>query len=140
MSVYIPVQFRRQVMDLDRARCAYYQSPEALMGVTFEVEHILLLSKGGETIRSNLYFSCPTCNRHKANRIVAHDPESHTEIPSFHPRQQHWNDHFAWNEDATTLIGITATGRATIEMLRMNRPIIGQLRRYWTALKLHPPG
>jgi 5-methylcytosine-specific restriction endonuclease McrA len=139
MSVYIPVQLRQQIIECDHARCAYCQSPEALMGVTFEIEHILPLSLGGETIFDNLCFSCPTCNRHKANRIVALDPETDTEIPIFHPRKQHWNDHFAWNENVVTLIGTTAAGRATMEMLQMNRPVIVQLRRYWVALKLHPP-
>lgn len=138
MSAYISVQVRRRILERDQARCAYCQSPEALMGVTFEVEHILPLSLSGETSSDNLCLSCPTCNRHKANRIVAYDSETDTEIPIFHPRQQLWEDHFTWDEDAATLIGITATGRATIEMLRMNRPVITQLRRYWVVLKLHP--
>jgi hypothetical protein len=37
------------------------------------------------------------------------------------------------------VVGLTATGRATIEALRINRPVLVQMRRYWVALGLHPP-
>lgn len=93
MSTYIPVQLRQQIRSRDNNRCAYCQSPEALMGVTFEIEHIIPVSMGGETHLNNLCLSCPTCNRHKANRVKAQDPENGTEVPLFHPRQQHLNLH-----------------------------------------------
>jgi len=32
-----------------------------------------------------------------------------------------------------------SAGRATIALLRMNRPVLMQMRRYWVALGLHPP-
>lgn len=139
MSVYIPLELRRQIQEIDRYRCAYCLSPEALMGVTFEIEHIVPTSAGGLTVRPNLCLSCPTCNRHKANRIAAYDHETGSETPLFHPRQDVWNEHFVWSEEATLLQGLTVTGRATIAMLRMNRAVIVQLRRYWVALQLHPP-
>lgn len=139
MSTYIPVQLRRQIQTLDSRRCAYCQSAESLMGVTFEIEHILPVSLGGETHLHNLCLSCPTCNRHKASRIKAQDPENEIDVPLFHPREQHWNDHFAWNDDATIVNGLTPTGPATIDMLHINRPAIIRLRRYWVALNLHPP-
>jgi hypothetical protein len=57
----------------------------------------------------------------------------------FHPRKQSWQQHFAWSGDGIRVLGLTAVGRATVEALRMNRPMIMQLRRYWAAMNLHPP-
>jgi hypothetical protein len=71
--------------------------------------------------------------------MKAHNHETDIEVPLFHPREDVWNEHFVWTEEATTLIGLTATGCITIDMLRMNRPVIVQLRHYWVVLQLHPP-
>jgi hypothetical protein len=138
MSTYIPVALRQQVLALEQGYCAYCQGPEVLMGVTFEIEHIFPLAAGGETVLMNLCLSCPTCNRYKAARLTAYDPENHIEVPLFHPRQQVWSEHFTGNADATQLLGLTPIGRATILALQINRPVIQQLRRYWHVLKLHP--
>ena len=37
------------------------------------------------------------------------------------------------------VIGMTSTGRATVQALQLNRPVLVQTRRYWIALGLHPP-
>jgi hypothetical protein len=47
-----------------------------------------------------------------------------TDVPLFHPNQQEWAEHFAWNDDATEIMGLTPIGRATIAALKMNRPQI----------------
>ena len=49
-------------------------------------------------------------------------------VPLYHPRQHRWPDHFAWNEDTTIVIGLTPTGRATVEALRLNRENVVNLR------------
>jgi hypothetical protein len=110
------------------------------MGVTFEVDHITPASAGGKTTLSNLCLCCPTCNRHKASRIAAPDALSGATVPLFHPVCDRWDEHLEWHEQATVLFGRTATGRATIEALQMNRPQIVQLRRYWVATGRHPAG
>src|SRR5438876_7817803 len=56
----------------------------------------------------------------------------------FHPHQQRWSAHFAWSPDGTRLLGRTATGRATISLLRMNNELIMALRQLWVTLRLHP--
>ena len=50
-----------------------------------------------------------------------------------HPRQDVWHEHFVWSKDSLFLVGLTPTGRATIEALRLNRAGIINLR---DALKL----
>jgi 5-methylcytosine-specific restriction endonuclease McrA len=69
----IPQALRQAVLAIVQGRCVYCLSPELLMGVTFEIDHIIPSSAGGRTRLDNLCLSCPTCNRHKAQRLVARD-------------------------------------------------------------------
>lgn len=57
----------------------------------------------------------------------------------FHPQREVWNDHFSWSENATELIGLTLSGKVTIDTLRMNRPQLIRVRRLWVAMGEHPP-
>ncbi len=139
MTSRISEHLRDQVRDNAAGRCAYCQSAEELMGIEFEIDHIIPESAGGGTAIDNLCRCCPTCNRHKAARMTALDPQSRNETPLFHPLGQTWQQHFAWSDDGTRVLGLTAIGRATVEALHMNRPVLMQLRRYWVALNLHPP-
>jgi hypothetical protein len=127
----IPQALRQAVLDTAQGRCAYCLSPEQMMGVPFEVDHIMPRSAGGRTQLDNLCLSCPTCNRHKARRLSAPDPVSGRAVTLFHPKQDVWPHHFAWSADGAHIIGWTPTGRATVEALRFNRSAIVQLRHYW---------
>lgn len=139
MSAYIPVELRRQVAERAKGYCAYCRSVEHLMGITFEVDHIIPEASGGRTVLENLCLSCPVCNRAKAKRLLATDPVTQELVPLFHPLQEEWHDHFQWIENGNQLLGLTPSGRATINALRMNRDAIIQLRHYWGVLGLHPP-
>jgi len=44
-----------------------------------------------------------------------------------------------WSDDFTLIVGLTGTGRATVEALQMNRPGVVNLRRLLHAAGLHPP-
>jgi hypothetical protein len=138
VSAYVPADIRQQVRELFSNCCAYCQTPEDLTVVTFEVEHIVPRSAGGETILHNLCFACPTCNRCKADRTTILDPRTKQEIPLFQPRDDEWSAHFSWNDDATEIIALTDAGLATIAALRMNRPQLVRLRRMWAAMGEHP--
>ena len=139
MSAYISSVIRRQIRDRFANCCAYCRTAEALTVTTFEFEHIVPLSAGGATVFENLCLACPTCNRYKANRQTATDPETQAVTRLFHPQQQSWSDHFAWNAEATEVNGLTAVGRATVAMLKMNRPQMTRVRRMWVKLGEHPP-
>jgi hypothetical protein len=47
-----------------------------------------------------------------------------------------WDEHFTW--DGLILLGKSATGRATIEALKMNRSVIIQIRREESFFGRHP--
>jgi len=103
------------------------------------MDHIVPRARGGTDDLSNLAFSCQSCNNFKFTSIEAFDSVNGEMVPLFHPRQQRWGDHFTWNHDATLMIGLTATGRATIEKLQLNRPGVVNMRRVLAAFGKHPP-
>jgi hypothetical protein len=139
MKVYISVELQRQVRERFANCCAYCRTAEALTVVTIEFEHIVPRAAGGATVFDNLCLSCPTCNRHKSDLGSAPDPLTQKDVALFHPQQQRWRDHVSWNADATQVVGLTPTGRATIAALRMNRPQMIRVRRMWVAMNEHPP-
>jgi len=85
VSQRIPTGLRERVLAEAGGRCAYCRSAEALLGMTFEVDHIIPQSTGGETNADNLCLSCPSCNRYKAARQMALDPLSGEMTPLYHP-------------------------------------------------------
>ena len=139
MSAYVPTALKREVRDHFRNLCAYCHTAEALTVVTFELEHIVPLSAGGETTFENLCLACPSCNRFKAARQQAPDPETGEPAPLFHAHKDAWEHHFAWDETGATLNALTPTGRATVVALRMNRDQMVRVRRLWVKLDEHPP-
>ena len=139
MSVYISVELQRQVRERFANCCAYCRTAEELTVTIFEFEHIVPRSAGGDTAFANLCLSCPMCNRYKSDLVAAPDAVTEADVPLFHPQNDRWNEHFSWNEDSTEIVGLTATGRATVAALKMNRPQMVRVRRMWVAMGEHPP-
>jgi hypothetical protein len=103
------------------------------------VEHVIPTARGGATTPDNLALSCSGCNGHKYDRIEGYDPISQSMAPLYHPRHHTWSEHFAWNEDYSRVIGLTPTGRATVETLHLNREGVVNVRRVLFLVGLHPP-
>jgi hypothetical protein len=139
VSRYIAADLRRRVREFFAECCAYCHTAERLTVVTFEIEHITPGSAGGTTAIENLCLACPMCNRYKSDRIHAIDPDSDDFADLFHPQRDVWSSHFAWSVDGSLLVGLTPSGRATIEALRINRPQLVRTRRLWILLGEHPP-
>ena len=139
MSAYISVELQRQIRDKFSDCCAYCLTAEFLTATTFEFEHIIPRSNGGETVFENLCLACPSCNRFKAVRKNTIDPVTEVSTPFFNPQLQIWNEHFIWNEDASEIAGLTDIGRVTIEALKMNRVQLIRVRKMWVKLGEHPP-
>lgn len=83
--------------------------------------------------------ACQGCNNHKYIKIEGCDPITGENKALYHPGKQRWNDHFAWNDNFSLIIGITPTGRATVEELGLNRDGLVNLRRILYELGEHPP-
>ena len=59
------------------------------------------------------------CNRFKGSDIASIDPDTGELTALFNPRLDHWQDHFELR--AGELLALTAKGRVTIRLLRLNR-------------------
>jgi hypothetical protein len=79
------------------------------------------------------------CNLAKADRTHALDAYSAQIVALFNPRSQLWSENFCWNDDCTLILGITASGRATIDALNLNRADAVHLRKVLVLFGDHPP-
>ena len=133
---HIPAWLRRLVLRRSGGRCEYCKLAQVGQEATFHIDHVKPLSLGGETAADNLALACVSCSLRKGPREEVVDPETGDKVSVFNPRSEIWNEHFRW--EALRLIGITATGRATIHLLDLNRPLILAIRLEEAALGRHP--
>jgi len=138
---YIPIGVERRVREAAHSRCGYCLSPQHLVMARLEIEHIIPVGRGGSSEESNLWLSCPLCNKAKSDRTSAVDPASGQEVSIFNPRTQQWNEHFSWSADGLRIIGKSPTGRATVALLKLDSDSDAILvRSYWVQAGWHPPG
>jgi len=138
-SAEISNTLRQAVRARAAGSCEYCKTTERVSGLACQVDHIVPVTKGGQTHLENLCLACSACNAYKGAATSAFDRESNLSVPLFHPRQHIWSEHFSWDAEGTLIIGLTPTGRATIVTLRMNNLLIVSARRLWTSVGLHPP-
>lgn len=82
----------------------------------------------GPTTEDNLALACFFCNSYKGPNIAALNPATGRTVRLFNPRKDRWDRHFAW--DGPLLLGLTLTGRLTIDLLAINRPEAVELREH----------
>jgi hypothetical protein len=61
------------------------------------------------------------------------------EIQLFNPRRDAWSNHFIWSSEGLFVIGLTPTGRATVEALELNRERVINIRAADQMVGRHPP-
>ena len=135
----IPRAQQAEVRRRAQALCEYCHTAEQWQYVPFTVDHIVPLSQGGTGTLDNLALACFHCNRRKADRLQAVDPESAELVSLFHPRQHSWGEHFIWSADGLRIVGLTAIGRATIAALDLNRERAVNIRAADATVNRHPP-
>lgn len=119
--------------------CEYCLTDQRISGAQMQIEHLVPLARGGSSQRFNLWLSCAWCNSYKGAQTEAVDPNSGRQAALFNPRSQCWTKHFAWSDDGVRILGLTPTGHATVEALRMNNPYILPTRRLRVLAGWHPP-
>ena len=127
-QTYIPVALRQLVVERAAGRCEYCQIHQNDGLILHQPDHIIAEQHGGKTVEDNLTLACIDYNRYKGSNIASIDPETQSLTPLFNPRTQTWSDHFAF--DAGYINGLTAVGRVTIHILRINAYRRVQIRRY----------
>jgi len=84
---------------------------------------------------SNLALSCIS---YKGVFETGHDAETETEVALFNPRQNVWDEHFAFASDSGEIVGRTPAGRATIQCLRINSELQISARLLWVSIDYYP--
>jgi hypothetical protein len=118
-------------------RCEYCQLSQDSQEAAFHVDHVVPRPADGPTEAENLALACVSCSLRKCAKQSATDLDSGQVVQLFNPRTQRWNEHFRW--DGETLVALTATGRATLTALAMNRTLVVAIRREEAARGRFPP-
>jgi 5-methylcytosine-specific restriction endonuclease McrA len=119
--------------------CEYCHTNERWQYVRFTIDHLKAISEGGEDDWENLALACFHCNRRKSNKQSALDRETGIIVPLFNPRVHAWAEHFIWSADGLQILPLTAIGRATVELLALNRERILRIRAADVSVNRHPP-
>jgi hypothetical protein len=138
-KTYVPKALRQRLIAESNGFCAYCHTSVRITGARYVIEHIKPEVAGGETVWENLCLACHSCNEFKGAAVEVFDPVANRFVPLFHPKQNKWRDHFSWSEDGSSLLGLTPTGRATVEALQVNHPDIVAARKRWVMVGWHPP-
>ncbi len=116
----VPAVLRLAVRDRAGGRCEYCLVHEDDLFEVHEADHIIAEQHGGQTTADNLAFACWDCNRRKGPNISSVDPETGEVIRLFDPRRDRWAEHFRL--EGFRIVAVTAIGRATLMLLRLNSP------------------
>jgi hypothetical protein len=105
--------------------CTIRQEDDAVF--RFPVDRIISGQHGGTYTRENTALACHNCNKKKGPNIASVSPDSPGSIvPLFNPRKDEWTTHFEFR--GPWIVGLTLTGKATVELLDMNAPAKLRLR------------
>lgn len=133
----IPLALRRAVIRRAGSRCEYCRLAQAGQEAVFHIDHIEPVTAGGATDLANLALACVSCSLRKGARRSGKDALTGRVAAFFHPRRELWTDHFQWI--GHRVIGLSPTGRATVEALRMNRQMAQAIRGEEALRGRHPP-
>ncbi|HKX32825.1 MAG TPA: HNH endonuclease [Blastocatellia bacterium] len=133
---YLPNALRQAVFERVKGRCEYCLIHEDDRPEAHQVDHVIALKHGGQTIIQNLALACAVCNNNKGSDLATLDLTTEALIPLFNPRKQSWSDHF--EVSGAQIVGVTVIGMATIRLLRMNDPDRVLLRQVLRDAGLYP--
>jgi hypothetical protein len=119
---HVPNSLQRRVRERANDRCEYCRLSQVMQHATFHVDHVWPRAEGGLTALENLALACVSCSLRKGERTGGSDPETGEIVRLFNPRTDEWSAHFDVAGDFS-LIGKTPTGRVTVLVLRLNRPL-----------------
>ena len=132
----IPAHLRAAVRQRAQGRCEYCRIHEEDFLFAHEPDHIIATQHGGKTAEDNLALACADCNRRKGPNLASVDPDSNEIVQLFHPRRDHWPEHFAL--DGPRIVGLTPTGRATVFLLQLNSEERVRLRHRLQRSRRYP--
>lgn len=136
---FISDELKEKIRLQAKNRCGYCLTPQAIISMPLEIEHLQPIADGGTDDEENLWLACRNCNGFKHAKTRAADPQTRIETAIFNPRRQNWLEHFEFSEDKTEIIGKTECGRATVVAPRLNYELAVRARRIWVSANWYPP-
>ena len=134
---HVSAGLRRRVRERAGDRCEYCLLAQDDAYFSHEPDHIIAEKHGGETAFENLAWACFDCNRFKGSDIASRDPRSGELVPLYNPRTDSWDEHF--EVDGGAIRALTATGRATERLLKLNLPKRVEVREALSQGGHYPP-
>ncbi|GAP95406.1 HNH endonuclease [Leptolyngbya sp. NIES-2104] len=135
----LSAELQQQVRTRANFLCEFCHASEQWQYVQFTIDHLLPIAQGGTNDPNNLALSCFHCNRRKTDQTNCLDPQTEQVVLLFNPRRDQWSEHFIWSPDGLRILGLTATGRATIAALDLNRLRVINIRAADLQIGRHPP-
>ena len=135
----LPDELKNKIRRAAQNRCGYCLTPQEIVSMPLEIEHLQPTADGGTDEEENLWLACRNCNGFKHAKTHHVDPQTNVKTAIFNPRKQIWNEHFEFSEDETEIIGKTACGRATVMALRLNFEQAVSARKIWVSVGWYPP-
>ncbi len=139
MMTALPESLRQHVFARAKHRCEYCLTSRRVIGMPLVVDHIVPKVLGGSDDLDNLCAACYRCNEYKGTKTHDLDPVTGEFAALLNPRSHVWDEHLAWANGGTHIVGLTPTGRATVLALRLNNDYVVEARILWLARQWHPP-
>ncbi|MEZ6056223.1 MAG: HNH endonuclease signature motif containing protein [Planctomycetaceae bacterium] len=137
MSEYVPAALCRLVRERANQCCEYCQIHEDDAFLPHEPDHVIAVRHGGETLESNLAWTCFVCNRAKGSDLSSVDNVTGQIVRLFNRRSDLWNDHFRMEPDGR-MLPQTEIGRVTEFLFKLNRAEAREIRRTLTNSRRKP--
>lgn len=118
-EVAISDALRATIRERAGGHCEYCLMPDSFAFVSYEIDHVVARKHGGKTEVANLAYACQVCNRYKGTDLTSIDPSTGNISVIFNPRRDNWADHF--RIEVAAVIPLTAIGRATVSILRLDK-------------------
>lgn len=136
MSRYISEKLKELVAKRAGHVCEYCLVHEDDLVFGCQIDHILSIKHGGETVHENLGYSSLVDNMNKGSDLGSVLPPNNKLIRFFNPRSDKWNEHF---EHADGFIKPkTKIGEVTARILQFNAPERVQRRQLLLSAGKYP--
>ena len=122
----LSTEIRETVRHRSENACEYCRLPAYASVLPHQIDHIIGRQHHGTDEIENLCLCCIRCNLKKGPNIASIDSNTGLVTALFHPRLHTWSYHFRLLD--ARILGMTAEGRTTVDLLDMNGEDRIQLR------------